>query len=235
MLVLVTRPREQAGATAEALAAMGHEALVDPVLRVEPLPLPELAPGTITAVVVTSANAARRLPAALRAVPVFAVGAATAAAARAAGAADVRAGDGDGRALAGLVGRTVGPGAGTILHLAGTEVRPGLEEELRAAGYAYRQVPAYRAVPCPTLGEATRAALAEGRLGAALFFSPRTAAVWRSLVGAAGVRTPLVRVVAACLSEAVAAELAGLTLRAVRIASRPDQAALLRCLDGPAS
>ena len=134
----------------------------------------------------------------------------------------------------GWSGGTVGPGAGTILHLAGTEVRPGLEEALRAAGYAYRQVPAYRAVPCPTLGVATRAALAEGRLGAALFFSPRTAAVWRSLVEAAGFQDRVGRVVAACLSEAVAAELAGLTLAAVRIASRPDQAALLRCLDGPA-
>jgi uroporphyrinogen-III synthase len=235
VLVLVTRPWEQAGATTEALAAVGHEALVDPVLRVEPLPLPELAPEGVAAVVVTSANAARRLPARLRGLPVLAVGAATAAAAREAGAADVRAGEGDGRALAGLVGRTLGPGAGTILHLAGTEVRPGLEAALRAAGYAYRRVAAYEAVPCRDLGEATRAALEEGRLDAALFFSPRTAAVWRSLVEAAGLEGKLKHLVAACLSEAAAAELTGLPLAEVRIAARPEQAALLRCLDGPAS
>jgi uroporphyrinogen-III synthase len=147
----------------------------------------------------------------------------------------VRAGDSDGRALAALVGRTVGPAAGEVLHVAGTEVRPGIEDALRAAGYTYRCLPLYRAVASPTLGEATRAALEEGRLGAALFFSPRTAAVWRSLVEAAGLRDRLRRVIAACLSEAVAAELAGLTLPEVRIAARPEQMALLRCLDGPAS
>ena len=235
MPVLVTRPREQAGTTAEALAAMGHEALIDPVMRIEPLPLPDITPDGVAAVVVTSANAARRLPAQLCRLPVFAVGAATAVAAREAGATDVRAGDSDGRALADLVGRTVRPAAGEILHLAGTKVRPGLEEELRAAGYAYRRVPAYRAIPCPALGEATRGVLAKDRLDAALLFSPRTTAIWRSLVEAAGLQDRLGRVIAACISEAAAAELTGLTLADVRIAPRPEQTALLRCLAGPGS
>jgi uroporphyrinogen-III synthase len=136
--------------------------------------------------------------------------------------------------LAALVGRGLA-GAGEVLHLAGTEVRPGLEEGLRAAGLPYRRVAAYRAVPGERLGEATRAALVERRLGAALFFSPRTAAVWRRQAEAAGMGGSLRYVLAACMSDAVAAELRGLALAGLRVAARPEQAALLRCLDGPVS
>jgi uroporphyrinogen-III synthase len=211
---------------------MGHEPLIDPALEIAPLPLPPLDAAGVAAIVVTSANAARRLPAGLLGLPVFAVGRATASAARAAGAGDVRAGGEDGRALEALVDRELPAGAGEVLHLAGEEVRPGIGEALWAAGRRYRCVTAYRAVPSAGLGAAARDALEAGRLGAALFFSPRTAAVWRGHVEAAGLAGRLAGVTAACLSGAVASELRALPWRALRVAAAPDRAALLRCLEG---
>ena len=39
MLVLVTRPRDQAAGTADLLRAAGHEVLVDPVLEIRRVPM----------------------------------------------------------------------------------------------------------------------------------------------------------------------------------------------------
>ena len=234
MLVLVTRPRAQAEATAQALRALGHDPIIDSMLEIEPLPLPDLAAEGVAAVVLTSANAAPALPAALKALPVFAVGSATADAAREAGCRDVRAGSDDGRALARLVRGALPPPSGTVLHLAAEEVRDGLEAGLREAGLSYRRVMAYRAVPSPGLAPATSQALAAGRLGAALFFSPRTAAVFAAHVRAAGLGWGLRDAVAACLSRAVADEAQSLPWwREVRVAATRDQTALLGLLAYP--
>ncbi len=230
MLVLVTRPAAQAEATAAVLRALGHEPLLDPMLVIEPLPLPDLTAEGVAAVVLTSANATPALPATLKALPLFAVGRTTAAAARAAGGGDVRAAPDDGRALARLVRQAVPSGAGTVLHVAAEEVREGLEEGLRDARLVYRRVTAYRAVPAAKLAPATSEALAAGGLGAVLLMSPRTAAVFAAHVRAAGLERGLHGTLAACLSRAVADEVGGLPWRAVRVAAARDQTALMALL-----
>ena len=91
MKVLITRPREASERLARRIAALGYEPVIAPMLKIVPqtssVPLP---PGTGT-LLFTSANGvrafARRQPE--RSAPVFAVGAATADAARAAGFGDV--------------------------------------------------------------------------------------------------------------------------------------------------
>ena len=231
MLVLVTRPREQAAATARLLRAAGHEALIDPLLEIARLPLPELAPGEAAAAAVTSANAARAAAALASELPIFAVGAATAQALRAVGRVAAGVADGDGRSLAALIGRSV-PGGGTILHLCGRDVREGLAAALAAAGYTWRPVVVYEAVAASRLAPTTESAIREHRLGAALFYSPRSAAVFAALARTAGLDREFAPVVAGCLSEAVASSLAGLGFGAVRVADRPAQDALLRRLEG---
>jgi uroporphyrinogen-III synthase len=231
VLVLVTRPREQARATARLLATMGHQALVDPVLEIRPVPRPSLPDEGVAAVAITSANAAHALAGIGARLPVYAVGAATAAAARAAGATEIRVANGEGRGLAELVGRTLAPAAGAVLHLAGADVRKGLEEALAAAGFGYRRAVVYEAVPTSGLAPEAEAALREGRLGAVLFYSPRTAALWAERVARLGLAGCLTRVIAACMSEDVAKPLRQLPFGEVRVAAARDQKALLRCLE----
>ncbi len=231
MLVLVTRPRDQAEETARLLSAAGHEPLLDPLLRIEPLAPPKVEPGTVAAVAVTSANAVPALAALPPGLPLFAVGGATARALREIGAVPSGVAGGDGRSLAALIAATL-PSGGLVLHLCGRDVRPGLAEDLGAAGLGYRPAVVYEAVPAESLAPATEAALRGGRLGAVLLFSPRTAALFAARIRAADLGRALSPVIAACLSEAVAAELAGLSLRAVRVADARDQKALLRRLDG---
>ena len=76
-----------------------------------------------------------------------------------------------------------------------------------------------------------RAALAlrQGKLDAALFYSPRSAVVFRDC--ARKEQLPVESLIVACISRAAAAALAPLTFRAVRLAARPNQDSLLEALD----
>ena len=231
MLVLVTRPREQAADTVALLEARGHRALVEPLLRIVKLPPPAVDPGGIAALLLTSANTAPLLPSVLRSLPVLAVGEATAAAARAAGCTVLAVGTEDGRRLAEIAASMLPRRGGTLLHPGAAEPRPGLAEGLVAAGYDYRHLALYRTEPSTSLGAETVAALRDETLDAALFFSPRTAVVWRRLVIEAGLRPQVRRMMAISLSEAVAGELRPLGWRALLVAARRDQEALIGCLD----
>ena len=120
MRVLVTRPEPAASRTAARLAALGHQALVVPLMSARPLDWtpPVEAPDAIA---FTSAQALEHGGPALgayRDLPVYAVGDATAAAARAAGFHDIRTGPGD---AAVLFAAAAGDGIRSLLHLAGRD------------------------------------------------------------------------------------------------------------------
>lgn len=233
MLVLVTRPLDQAARTARLLEARGHDVLIDPVLEVRLLPVPPQG-ADIVAVAVTSANAVPALAGMDPRLPVFAVGEATAAAARAVGPArKIRVAEGSGIALAQLIRRSATPGRGTILHLAGTDVRPGFERELVELGYGYRRAIVYETMPTDEIDPAVATAIRDHRLDAVLLYSPRSAALWAAKVRRLGLGPHLHVTIAACLSNAVAEPLRGLVLREVRVARAADQKSLLGCLDAP--
>ncbi|MEY2884235.1 MAG: hypothetical protein RL490_1959, partial [Pseudomonadota bacterium] len=118
MRLLVTRPWPGGEASAARLRSAGHDVIEAPLLATEAVTWD--APATTPdALLVTSAAAARlaAAPAALRALPCHAVGAATAAAARAAGFGDVRIGPGAVQPLLDTL-------TGDILHLAGEDRTP---------------------------------------------------------------------------------------------------------------
>lgn len=235
MRLLLTRPRDDAAETLAALEAAGHEVLSEPLLELRPQPaaLPALA--GMQALLITSRNGLRAFLAVSqdRSLPVYAVGPASAAAARAAGFARVRSAEGDAVALAALVRRELDPGAGPLLHPAGRETAGALSAELVATGFTLERVVLYAAEPVPALSPAARAALEQGTLDGVLLFSPRTAAVFARLIREAGSGQACAGLVAYCLSPAVAAAAAELPWRAVQTAAEPNQAALL-ALFGPA-
>jgi uroporphyrinogen-III synthase len=227
MRLLVTRPEPEASATAAALRVGGHAVLVQPMLAIVSAPPPERL-ARPAAVALTSRNGLRALLAwpqaeAWRDVPVFAVGAATAAAARGAGFGRVSAGEGGVERLARLIA-AARPG-GVVLHPAARETAGDLAGALRAEGIAVRTVTAYAAEAATRLTPEVRDAIGEGRLDGALLYSERTAATFAGLLRAAGLG--LSGVACFALSEAVAAPLAGLGAAHIAVAARPDEAALL--------
>ena len=236
MRVLLTRPRAESEVLAARLSRHGIECLIEPLLAVHDIGGAELDLGGVQALLVTSANGARALgratpgDAAARALPVFTVGDASAAAAREAGLTHVESAGGDVVALADLVVLRLDPAAGAILHIAGSVAAGDLAGELGRAGFEVRRAVLYRAEPAASLTAAAKHALAGGKIGAVLLYSPRTAATFAALVQAAGLASACDRMEALCLSAAVADALNGLALAHVRIAPQPTEAALFALL-----
>ena len=232
MRVLVTRPRPDAEALAAKLAARGHDVIVAPVLDIVLAPSPALSFEGAQALLFTSANGARAFAQASerRDLPVFAVGAATAEKARELGFTMVDSADGDVADLARLVAARLKPEDGHLLHVAGSDVAGDLAGALAASRFDVRRAVLYRAEPRAALSEECLAALGEGRIDAALFFSPRTAAAFVRLTREGGLEHALARVVAIGLSPSVVAALGDSTWAARRTAARPDEAALLDAL-----
>src|SRR6266851_2836672 len=131
---LVTRPRAEAGGLAEALAGRGIAAILEPMLEIHyrSAPSPDLA--GVQAILCTSANGVRALArlAEERAVPIFAVGEASAARARDEGFARVESAGGSVADLARLARELLCPAAGRLLHVAGSVVAGDLAAALGA-------------------------------------------------------------------------------------------------------
>ena len=230
MRILVTRPTEDGAEIARRLAVMGHKALLAPLLTVRPYPGPPLSLDGIQAVLATSANGVRALAARSRArkVPVFAVGPQTADAAARAGFIRVRNASGNAVALADAVCRWAEPAKGPLLHVTGEEADGRLAEALSAHGFTVKREVLYRVEAAREMPAAAAAALAQGTVQAALFFSPRSARVFVDRVIGAGVSTA--GLAAVCISAATAEALSPLTFAEIRIAAAPNQTALLACL-----
>lgn len=232
MEILITRPRAQAEALAQALEARGHHCLVEPMLTIERLE-PE-APNLddVQALVLTSTNAAPSINEGMRELPVFAVGRATAKAAQAAGCERVLVADGDGEHLAQLLVARCRPDAGALLHVCGTEVRAGMGEHLTQSGYEVRRHPVYKASVAADLSQELQDLLEDRRLDAVLLFSPRTATIFVDLIAEYGFEEFLDSTDAVCLSGAIARLCRSVGWRSIRIAHRPDQMSIVDLLDG---
>jgi len=231
--VLVTRPRNEARSLAALLAARGMDAVIAPMIEI--VGRDAALPGFVgvQAILCTSANGVRALARASdeRAVPVFAVGDATARAARAAGFAAVDSAGGDVDGLARLVRDRLRPAGGRLLHVAGSEVAGDLAGALGAAGFAVERAVLYEARPAAALAPETARLIDDGAIDLALFFSPRSAAVFARLVEAAGASGGLAATTALSISAAADAALGRLSFRVRRIAAAPTQAALLALVD----
>lgn len=229
--VLVTRAREQAEETARELRARGFLTLVDPVFEVRRVPFAVPPAEEVQAVLLTSTNAAYALGRELINKPLFAVGEATARAAQARGAFNLRVTRGGWEELAERIARELVPGGGLLLHLSGREVRGEIGPQLEAQGFVYERVVVYETVPRTELGSRTRHALSRHAIGAILLYSPRTAATFARLIHQAGLEHSLEGVLCVCLSEAVAAEIDDLPGLEIVVAEERDQTALFARLE----
>lgn len=232
MRLIVTRPDPDAAPLIAALESAGIATLHQPVfsIRFRKTRLPELS--GCQALVVTSRNGVRALAAigghsGLYSLPVFAVGDSSAALAREAGFADVRSADGDVNDLAALIRNSLDPAAGWLLHAAGSKVARDLGGLLAGDGYTVHREILYRAEAVRRLNDACRTALGEGKADGAVFYSPRSAITFASLVEEAGLSAVCRAMTAFCLSAAVAGAFAGLCWRQVIVSPQPRQDALM--------
>ncbi len=215
--------------TAALLRARGHDPLVAPLLRVRFHDGHALHLEGVQAILATSANGVRAFArrTSRRDFPVFAVGSQTAEAARDAGFTEIRNADGNAETLGAAVRGWAKPQDGTLLHAAGAQAEGRLAGLLRSAGFSVRTEVLYDVPAAEDFPNAARAALEAGALDAVLLYSARSAEAFAACAAKAGLQAACARLLACCISEAAAKPLAGLAFKAVRIAARPNQSALL--------
>ncbi|MHC2330724.1 uroporphyrinogen-III synthase [Bradyrhizobium sp. USDA 4454] len=240
MTILVTRPHPDSEATLASLRQRGFDALAAPVLRFEPLPFHD-DDADYDAVVLTSANALRALDLAasrLLRLPLFAVGAHTADAARAAGFDRVIVAKGkvarDAVSLRDLVLARVKAGelaaSSTLLYLAGADLSRDLAGELSEQGLSVVTHTTYRMAPVAALPREVSDAFMANRITAVLHYSRRSAQAFLDAVRADGVEISALALPQCCISAAVASVLHDAGATKVVVAARPDEASLLEAL-----
>jgi uroporphyrinogen-III synthase len=209
--LLILRPQPGAGESAIRARALGLDPVVAPLFTIRALEWEPPEPAGFDALILTSANAVRCAGPALSrfaALPCWAVGEATAAAARTAGIADVRTGPSDGAALA---RSAAAAGVRRALHLHGRDHVP-----LPAPGLTIEGRAVYASKAATALPEAARSPAA----AVALVHSPRAAALFAALVPDRS------RIALAAISRA-AADAAGTGWAGIAVAREPRDEALL--------
>jgi uroporphyrinogen-III synthase len=229
--ILLTRPQADSERTAVALRARGHDVVIAPLLDLELLPDADLGAGPWTALLVTSSNAVRaianhRRRGELHDVKVFTVGDRTADAMRDCGFEHVTSAAGNVNDLAELVIARLQPPA-RMLYLAGEERSGDLAGLLRAKNFVVDTVLVYRAVMVADLPRAATEALAAG-LGGVFHFSRRSAEAYLEAARHSGLlRDALAKPIHYCLSGRIAEPLREAGAANIRIAARPEEAALI--------
>ena len=217
--VWITRTQPQADATAARLRAMGFEPVVAPVLVSRAITDVDVDLSGVDALAFTSAAGVRAFAdlSPERTLPVFAVGAATAEAARGAGFSTIRTGGGDVHALVTTMAEA---GSGAVLNPTAREPAADLPALLAARGIPATSIAVYETVPTE--------ASAPTDIDAILIHSARAARMVAGLISPERARA--LKVFA--ISEAAAAPLRALAFASLATSPFPDEASLLSLLQG---
>ena len=212
--ILILRPQPGADQTAAKAVLHGLMPIVAPLFSVRPLDWEAPDPAGFDAVMLTSANAARQAGdglASFRGLPCYALGEATATAARDGGFRDIRIGPSDGTALLEMMDMN---GVQSAFHPCGRDRR-----ELGASDVRLTDIPVYAAEPVRRLPPEATAALREGAF--VLLHSPRAAALFAELYEGDRAFVDIAAI------SAAAANAAGQGWRSVAVAPQPRDQALL--------
>jgi len=225
---------DEAERVAAVLRARGHDVVLAPLLRIETIDDADFGRGPWAAVLVTSANALRALAPhrrnELTTLPLFAVGPRTADAARAAGFSTIISAEGNATDLARVTSERLDGGLAPLLYLAGSDRARDLAGDLRERNIRVDTIVVYRALAATRLPPLARQALQTHSLDGILHYSRRSSAIFLDCAMADGLTEQARALTHYCLSARVAEPLSAAGASDIRIASRPDDNALVELI-----
>lgn len=227
MKLIVTRPTEDAVVLAHTLAAMGHQAMLSPLLEIvanSDIKIPDKA---WAALLVTSANGVRCLPPELIShdLRVIAVGAQSAQAAKDCGFRHVESHGGDVQGLSAWIASNLSAAFGPLLYVTGREISGDLGALLSRHGFEVSRIETYVAEARPLKLSSNEISDCDG----VLLYSPRSAKLWLHEITVNGLNQTAALLQHYCLSYAVAQILP--QEWHISVASEPTESALLRLLE----
>ncbi len=226
-LVLVTRPWPEAESFSWRIEERGFQTLVEPMLRIVPLPFPLPDPDEYAGLIFTSVNGVRALPLGLFApdIPVYCTGPRTARESQDRGFSNVYSAKGDSAALGRLLDEH--SAGGRLLHLRGLD----MAGSLKAASRNIDELIAYKAEAVSVFSPECRAALDENLFTAASFFSRRTAESFLRIVKKENLFSALPQIKALCISDSVLECVRSYAWSGAYAAATPDATGVLDLLD----
>lgn len=231
-MILITRPKREAHITASLLADRGLKSIIDPLLEIHAkdqknsIKSPQL-------VIFTSINGVTFCPQeiVIAQPDVYAVGDSTAQAAKEKGFKSVVSAKGDVEDLYQLILEKRHPHEGSIVHLSGEITIGNLVNRLKQQGYQAEQVKIYASREASSLSQQTIHALEQEIITSALFFSPRTASIFKGIITTNQMTHFLKNLSAFCISSSTADALKDHSWKSIKIAAHPHQNALLKLLE----
>jgi len=226
--VIITRAEPGNGQTAARLNGVGLPYICAPMLVITPtetkLPSLEEAQGLLF----TSANGVRAFCAASdrRDLTAWCVGPATLTAARTAGFAKLEHADGNADDLADLVRLKANQADGKLLHVANKDAAGNLALSLRSTGFRVEFAPLYAAERVRFAPSGVLEALKSGESCTVLVHSAKGAAAFAGVLEEVDLSAHIL----VAVSEAAAHPLKGHGFGKIRIAERPNEAALMEAL-----
>lgn len=240
MRILVTRPEQAAQRTATRLAQLGHDPVLLPLMVAEHHPDAALASlnQRHAAIAVTSAEAIRTLSFLRNTLSVhfdtqvFAVGEATARAAREIGFYGVQVANGTGASMVAIFGETIKRLTSTapLLYFAGQPRSPVLEAGLSALKVPVLVCRAYTMHPLPIEPDVVITTIRQQSIDAVLLYSRETALRLFELLSSDNDLEPLLKTPILCLSRNVSEAVPTRLRQNVRTADQPDEDSLLALL-----
>ena len=232
--VLVTRPQPAADELAEKLRGRGYGALGAPMMEYVGVDaaFPDLA--DYQALIFTSAEGVRHFSSLADAsnLPVLAVGDATAAAAARAGFTRVISAKGNGAAVAALLAEEAPKlNLKKILHPCSADTPDSIAAALEGMDVTVVRRPVYKAALTENFPDDVLAALRRGTVDTVMLFSARTAANFVNLLQKSGIENLSRHLEVIAISKAAAAPLGELHWRCVRVAKKPQLAAVVQALN----
>ncbi len=238
MRILVTRPEAAGERTAARLAGLGHEAILLPLSIAVNTPenarqALERGPSCLAITSAETINTLAMLGESLRPfldIPVFAVGSATAQAAREKGFAKVHSADGTAEDLAACLVSAKAAREGHVLYLAGYPRSDRLETTLRHHGIGVKTAECYQMQPIHYTDQDLQRRFGTMMPDVILLYSRETALLFFGLPSFAGTYDSLKDSAILCLSRNVAAVVPQELKPGIKIADRPNEPALFALL-----
>lgn len=204
--ILVTRPQPGASVTGEKLVKAGFNVVVQPFTEMVAKPAPRDLSGlhTITAIIVTSANALRYLSdeirVALSSVRMLTVGDATREEAQRQGFDNVISADGNARDLADLIRQEMTLDD-KILYLCGAVRTPDIEAELNRLKLPFIVHETYETIKISQLTDILNVAFSESEIDGVCFYSSVSAQLYAEYFEAADSPSKLLNINCFCISD----------------------------------
>lgn len=219
--VLITRPLEDALPMADALRSKGLESVLYPLFEPLFLPVPYLK--TPQALIITSKNALRAIEGEedLKNIPLYGVGDETARLAQCMGFKNVISASGTSHDLIDLILKQTPKEQGILYHLSGNVIKVDIVKELQKKGLTAKRKIVYRIQKIRNLQDSLLYDLENKKISHVMFFSPRTARFFVSLLNENKLEKIASEIRAVCLSNSVAQAVRSLQWKEIWISPQP--------------